>query len=63
MNFAAVCDNAVIIIGSAIDGSHGTNAVVAPLPSLPKLLVWLLEYEGVRPSSGTESVVIEMAYL
>ena len=63
MNFAAVCDRAVMIIGNAIDGSHGTKAVVAPLPSLPKLPVWLPEYEGVRLSSGTESVVIEIAYL
>ena len=32
MNFAAVCESAVIIIGRAIDGSQSTNAVVAPLP-------------------------------
>ena len=39
MNFAAVCDRAVMIIGRAIDGSHGTNAVVAPFASFPKLFV------------------------
>src|SRR5689334_19029414 len=35
MNFAAVWDNAVMIIGRAIDGSQATNAVVAPLPRRP----------------------------
>ena len=30
MNFAAVCERAVIIIGNAIEGSAGTKAVVAP---------------------------------
>lgn len=41
MNFAAVCERAVIIIGSAIDGSHGTYAVVAPRGSLPNIDVLL----------------------
>jgi hypothetical protein len=39
INFAAVCDRAVIIIGKAIDGSHATNAVVADFPSLPNCCV------------------------
>ena len=43
MNFAAVCDSAVMIIGRAMDGSHGTKAVVAPFASLPKLFVWFPE--------------------
>ena len=63
MNFAAVCERAVMIIGRAIDGSHGTYAVVAPFGSLPKIDVWLALYDGVRMSSGEESVQIEMAYL
>jgi hypothetical protein len=35
MNFAAVWERAVITIGKAIDGSHGTKAVVAPFPRRP----------------------------
>src|SRR5260370_11718995 len=63
INFAAVCDRAVMIIGRAIDGSLGTYAVVAPRVNLPKTDVWLPPYEGVRQSSGAVSVAIEIAYL
>ena len=63
INLAAVCDRAVTIIGNAIDGSDGTYAVVALLRSLPNVCVWLPTNDGVRMSSGTESVVIETAYL
>jgi hypothetical protein len=37
INLAAVCDRAVMIMGRAIDGSHGTYAVVAPFASLPNI--------------------------
>lgn len=63
MNFAAVCESAVMIIGRAIEGSHGTHAVVAPLPSFPKFEVWPPLYDGMRASSVVVSVAIEMAYL
>jgi hypothetical protein len=39
INFAAVCESAVMIIGSAIEGSLGTYAVVAPRKSFPKTAV------------------------
>ena len=39
INFAAVCERAVITIGRPIDGSLGTFAVVAPRRSLPKRAV------------------------
>ncbi len=53
----------MIIIGSAIDGSLGTYAVVADFNNFPNVCVWLPPNEGVLMSSGTESVVIETAYL
>src|SRR5690606_34068900 len=63
MNFAAVWESAVMIIGRAIDGSLGTYAVVAPLWSFPNGVVWFPENDGVRVSSGCGSVVIDIAYL
>ena len=63
INFAAVCESAVIIIGSAIEGSHGIYAVVAPRTNLPNVYVWLPLYDGVRALSGVISVAIEIAYL
>src|SRR4030095_8181177 len=63
MNLAAVCESAVMIIGSAIEGSHWTKAVVAPLCSLPNELVWPALYPGVLIPSVNGSVVILIAYL
>src|SRR6476646_3071157 len=63
MNFAAVCESAVMIIGKAIDGSQFTKAVVAPLPSRPNCCVWTPLYEGVRISRGEHPSLMQIAYL